>query len=132
MRENIVLYLGAALCLTCMFAMPVFGEPCIVKDGQAQAEIVISEKPARTVKLAAEELQTYIEKISGAKLAITSEAGNQMPVKIYVGKSKYTDLLKLSDAGLEHGAFKMVSGTNWLALLGRDSDFVAAGTLCAR
>ena len=44
------------------------GEAYMVKDGRAQAEIVISEKPARMVKLAATELQAYLAKISGAKL----------------------------------------------------------------
>ncbi|MFA7160753.1 MAG: hypothetical protein WC299_15765, partial [Kiritimatiellia bacterium] len=68
-----------------------FSATYIVKDGSPQAEIVISENPMRMVKLAANELQTYIEKISGARLPITSEVSKGIPVKIYVGKSKYTD-----------------------------------------
>ena len=101
----------------------VFGEAYLVKDGKPCADIVISEKSPRMVKLAAEELQAYIEKISGAKLAISNTPGSDMPAHIYVGRSTETDKLKISDEGLKHGAFKMLSGENWLALLGHDSDY---------
>ncbi len=104
-------------------ARPAFGEPYLVKDGKPYADIVIADKPPRMVKLAATELQTYIEKISGAKLAITIAPGSDAPAHIYVGRSAETDKLKITDEGLKHGAFKMVSGENWLALLGHDSDY---------
>jgi hypothetical protein len=104
-----------------------FCETFIVKDGQPQAEIVISENAPRTAKLAAEELQTYIEKISGAKLPITNAPGKDVPVQIYVGKSAHTDQLKINDEGLKSGAFRMVSGENHLVLLGHDSDFKTKG-----
>ena len=42
----------------------------LVKDGQPRAEIVIAENPPRTTRLAAQELQTYVEKISGARAVI--------------------------------------------------------------
>ncbi|MCA1809697.1 MAG: DUF4838 domain-containing protein, partial [Lentisphaerae bacterium] len=35
----------------------------------------------------------------------------------------YTDELGVSDEGLSHGAFRMVSGPDWLVLLGHDWDF---------
>ena len=101
----------------------VFGEAYLVKDGKPGADIVIADAPPRMVKLAAAELQTYIEKISGAKLAITNAPGPDTPAHIYVGRSAETDKLKISDEGLKHGAFKMVSGKNWLVLLGHDSDY---------
>lgn len=101
-----------------------FGEPFLVKDGQPQAEIVIAEQPARMTKLAASELQTYLAKITAAKLPITTAPTDGCPVQIYVGKSVHTDRLKLSTEGLAHGAFRMASGENWLALLGPDKDFV--------
>lgn len=99
------------------------GEAFIVKDGQPQAEIVIGANPPRMVKLAAEELQTYVEKITGTKLAITNAPAENVPVKIYVGKSPDTDRLGISDEGLKYGAFRIVSGKNYLVLLGYDSDF---------
>ena len=100
------------------------GEAYLVKDGQAQADIVIAEKPPRGVKLAAGELQTYIEKISGAKLAITTAPAPDMPAHIYVGRSAYTDKLNITDEGLKWGAFRMVSGKDYLVLLGHDKDFI--------
>ena len=43
----------------------------LVGEGKAYAEIIISESPAR---LAATELQTYVAKISGARLPLRAEA----------------------------------------------------------
>jgi hypothetical protein len=40
-----------------------------------------------------------------------------------VGRSADTDKLKITDEGLKSGAFRMVSGKNYLVLLGHDSDF---------
>ena len=102
---------------------PALGEAFIARDGQPQAEIVIAEPPPRMVRLAASELQAYVERISGAKLPITTAASKDCPVQIYVGKSSHTARLKVADDGLADGAFRMVSGENWLALLGHDSDF---------
>lgn len=105
------------------FADPAIAVTLIVKDGQAQAEIIISEHPPRAVKLAASELQSYIGKISGATLPVTTAPNDAVPVKIYLGKSQYTDALKVSDDGLQYGAFKILSSGHWLALLGHDQDF---------
>ncbi len=101
------------------------GETTLVDGGKPCADIVISEKSPRGVKLAASELQTYIEKISGAKLAITNAPGPDVPAHIYVGRSAYTDTLKITAEGLTWGAFRMVSGKDWLVLLGYDKEFVA-------
>ena len=126
-REKTALFCSAVVLLS-VFALSGctwlhLGETCLVKDGKPCADIVIAEKPPRMVKLAAAELQTYIEKISGAKLAITNAPGPDVPTHIYVGRSAETDKLKITDEGLKQGAFKMVSGKNWLALLGHDSDY---------
>jgi len=106
-----------------LFAAPTFAGSFIVRDGQAHAEIVISSRPPRTVKLAASELKTYVAKISGAGLAIVTKPSSGCPVQIHVGKSAHTERLGLSEEGLKYGAFRMVSGKNWLALVGHDHDF---------
>ena len=128
MRNSVAMFFGRGMLLALsvcgwMAARPALAEAYLVKDGKPCADIVISEKPPRAVKLAASELQTYIEKISGAKLAITNAPGADVPAHIYVGRSEGTDKLKITDEGLKHGAFKMVSGENWLVLLGHDSDY---------
>jgi len=103
-----------------------FGEArtLIVDGGRPRAEIVIAEQPPRSVKLAASELQAYIEKITGARLAIVTAPTGKEPVKIFVGESDHTRSLGVTTEDLERDAFRMVSGFDWLALVGRDQDFV--------
>ncbi|MFN2350821.1 MAG: DUF4838 domain-containing protein, partial [Kiritimatiellia bacterium] len=99
------------------------GDALLVKDGQPRASIVIADNPPRLVDLAARELQTYLQKISGAELTIGTAPDPDCPVTIYVGRSAFTDAQGITDEGLAHGAYRMVSGDNWLVLLGRDADF---------
>jgi tetratricopeptide (TPR) repeat protein len=94
----------------------------LVEEGTPRSEIIIAEDPPRPTHLAARELQTYVEKITGAKLAITSRPGD-LPVKIYVGKSPHTEKLGITDEGLKYGAYRIVSGDGWLVLIGQDSNF---------
>ncbi|MCA1808926.1 MAG: DUF4838 domain-containing protein, partial [Lentisphaerae bacterium] len=97
----------------------------LVQDGRANAEIVIAaENRPRMATLAALELQYYIEKISGARLPIVTAPTTNAPLSIYVGQSAYTDRLGVTDEGLRYGAFRMVSGPDYLVLLGHDFDFV--------
>ena len=95
----------------------------IVKDGQPSAEIIISATPQRSVRVAAQDLQDCIVKISGAKLPILT-APSGTATKIFVGQSSFTDALKLTPVTMKNGAYRMVSGEDWLALLGDDTDFV--------
>ncbi len=98
-------------------------EGFLVKDGQAQAEIVIAVDPPRTTRLAARELQAYVEKISGATLPIVTTPNPPVPVKVYVGASSHTKKLHIATDKLKHGAYRIVSGDNWLVLIGDDTDF---------
>ena len=95
----------------------------VVESGEPRAEIVIADKPARMTKLAAKELQSYVAKMSGATLPIVTER-RVGKAAVFVGKSRHTDELGLGTEGLKHGAFRMASGKDWLALLGPDKDFV--------
>ena len=96
--------------------------PFLVEDGEPRAEIVIADDARRTTRLAALELQETLEKISGAKLPITTTPGKDLA--IYVGESEPTRKLGLTVEGLEHGAYRITSGENWLALIGDDTEFV--------
>lgn len=119
-----------ALAVSCAFLFASFShageaKPALVRNGVGQAEIVLGDKPARMAKFAARELQTYVEKISGAKLPIVTDPSASPGVTpIYVGKSRFTDQLNLKTDGLKYGAYRMASGPNWLALLGPDRDYV--------
>ena len=61
----------------------------LVDEGKAYAEIIISESPARSTRLAAAELQTYVAKISGGRLPIKAEAEDGTLLIIY-GHQRYT------------------------------------------
>jgi hypothetical protein len=103
------------------------GAAHIVQDGKPCADIVIAEQPPRTVKLAAGELQGLIERISGARLPIATAPGGEFPAHIYLGRSAHTDRLKVTDEGLTGDGFRMVSGDNWLVLLGPDAEYAPVG-----
>lgn len=105
----------------------VFAQEYITRDGMADAEIVIDETPLRMVDIAAHELQTYLKKISGAELPVVHTPGEGTGVKIYVGRSRHTDSLGITDEGLRYGAYRMVSGQGYLVLLGRDFDYEPQG-----
>jgi len=104
-------------------AYAVLGAPFIVEDGAPNAEIVVAENPPRMTRVAARELQTHIEKMSGARLAIVSRPTGKVAVRIYIGDSPGAAALGVTPKGLDHGAFRMVSGKDWLALVGNDKDF---------
>jgi len=61
----------------------------LVDEGKAYAEIIISESPARSTRLAAAELQTYVANISGGRLPISAEAQDGTLLIIY-DRQRYT------------------------------------------
>lgn len=102
-----------------------FGQQYIVQNGQPRAEIVLAEDPARAADMGAHELQTYIQKITGATLPIVSEPSGEVPVKIYVGHSQFTRDIEAPTS--DDGAYRIVSGDDYLALIGHDWDFTPIG-----
>lgn len=112
-----------------LFTGSVHSQAFIVKNGRPEAEIVVSADPPRMVTLAIQELQTYLKKTSGAELPVVTTPGAEYPVKIYVGRSKYTDQLGVTAGGLRYGAFRMVSGQDYLVLLGDDFDYIPEGPI---
>jgi hypothetical protein len=91
----------------------------LVEDGQPRAEIVISDKPQRSTRLAAQELQDQIVKISGARLPIVTQPTGKA-VKIFVGASAHSPI---KADGLQDGAYRIASEADWLALIGDDTEF---------
>jgi len=120
-KACLVLVAAGFFVATCV--APVQAEPWIVEKGQPRAEIVIAEHPVRTVRLAAADLQEYVQKMSGARLPIvTQPSGNA--IKLYVGRSPDTDRLGITAEGLKYGAYRLVSGDDWMVFLGDDTEFV--------
>ena len=105
------------------FLQKVHAEPWIVENGKPGAEIVIAADPTRSARLGATELQTYIEKISGARLQIVNEPTKESATSIFVGMSEAALQAGVNADGLPRDAYRIVSGSNWLALVGNDLDF---------
>lgn len=99
-------------------------QPFIIKDGQARAEIIVADKATRSARFAAAELQSYLHKITGCRLNTVTTPTPAVSVKIYVGESESARQAGVTADGLKRDAFRIVSGEDWLALVGNDLDFV--------
>lgn len=91
----------------------------LVESGLPRAEIVISSSPTRMQRVAAHEFRMQIEKISGARLPIVTQP-TEKALKVFIGAS---DSCPVKSEGLEHGAYRIATGADWMALIGDDSDF---------
>jgi hypothetical protein len=80
------------------------GDVTLVENGRPRASIVIARDSGEKVKTAAGELQSYLEKISGAKLPIVDDSQNPQGAAVLVGKSRLTAGMAISiPAGLTGG-----------------------------
>lgn len=108
--------------LFCLIPRQVAAEPFLIENRQPQARIILGKDALRTARLAAAELQSTLEKISGVQLPVGTETGEEK-ISIYIGESEHTRKLGITAEGLSHGAYRIVSGEDWLALLGSDTEF---------
>lgn len=87
------------------------------------AVIVLAENPTRSAQVAAAELNYYVQKITGQKLRVLTEACN--PVKggkILIGESSLTRSLGLKNADFADQEYLIRSYGDVLVLLGRDEE----------
>jgi len=78
------------LCALC--ALGAYAGTVIVQNGQPRSVIVTADKPTATAQHAAEELQHFVELMSGAKLPMQTDAA-ALPagqIVLLVGRSKFT------------------------------------------
>ena len=117
-RIDLVLFFLVAL------ALPGSGraQSLIVNDGKPNGVIVVAEKPTRTTQLAAEQLQTFVERMSGAALPIQTKPADGEMATIYIGSAAAG--VGVTAEGLKYGAYRVRSGGKWLALVGDDTEFV--------
>lgn len=116
------LCLLVGLYLSC-FGSPSAADTLLVENGQPRAVIVVAPSPLRTVRLAAQELQDYVQKITTAHLPIVTQPAPAGTVSICVGRSEHTDRLGITADGLRDGAYRIASGDDWLVLIGQDTEF---------
>lgn len=107
------------LFLTLLLGSTTGAQPFLVESGQPRAEIVISGEPTRMQRVAAHEFRQQIEKISSARLPIVTRPTGKA-VKVYIGSS---EACPVKPDGLKHGAYRIATGADWMALLGDDADF---------
>lgn len=77
---------------------PSYGKPGIilVKDNSSSYNIVIPSQPTQVEKHAAEELQKYVQEISGAKLNIINDSEPESQFEILIGRNNRLKTLGLN------------------------------------
>ena len=97
----------------CLLCCAVFAdEIALVKNGKPVSEIVIPEKPTRSVQMAAFELQHLVQLITGAELTITTRPGKAM-LPVYLGPAKEDKFVREQ--------YKVSIGKDAIRLAGNDS-----------
>lgn len=92
----------------------------ISEDGQPLVNIVVGEDVSKEVLFAAEELQTYIKKISDADLKIIHDKEDISGKNIYVGNSGSLKSFKITAENLGREGFTIRTHKGNLVLLGYD------------
>jgi hypothetical protein len=87
-RSSLVKWAGVAgVALASGLASQAFAQTVLVKDGKAAASIVLPAEPSKDEALAAQEIQTHLEMMSGAKLPIIKKGEAVTGVPIYIGNT---------------------------------------------
>lgn len=78
-----LLLLSVALCCCALCSCPAAAaELVLVEAGAPRARILLPAEPTPTEQFAAEELHKYIEQVSGARLDVVTDAGDQPVVSV--------------------------------------------------
>ena len=98
-------------------------EMVIVDNGVSEYYIVTAENPDECIVTATEELQTYIEKISGAKLDIVTESNLPKGSKAFiVGETELEEsIVAIDRSEIKTDGFRLYSDGNYFIITGADS-----------
>ncbi len=117
----------AVLCLVWPFTAGAAPEQFVITTGgRPAATIVIAEDVPPSVKLAAEELQEYIERMSGATLPVVNDTEPVEGARILVGNNRHTAAMELDvpsgfSRELKEEGFLIKTLGNDLILIGNDT-----------
>ena len=104
-------------------AVAASGSVNLIRDGQPVSVIVIADKPTRAARLAASELQLWLEKVSDATVPMLPEGQmtkNTGKTLILVGDTKQTGALGLNSEDFELEEFRIRTFPGGLVLMGDD------------
>ena len=98
-------------------------EMVIVDNGVSEYYIVTAENPDECIVTATNELQTYIEKISGAKLDIVTESNLPKGSKAFiVGETELEEsIVAIDRSEIKTDGFRLYSDGNYFVISGADS-----------
>ncbi|MFW6059477.1 MAG: DUF4838 domain-containing protein [Phycisphaeraceae bacterium] len=116
---------AAASALMVMVTMALSGEAAaltLIDEGQSRAAIVLADKPTRSARLAAHELQAHLRLVSGAEVPIVHEtdAPGDDVVPIYVGESRATRAMGLMSYQFPPHHWLVRATSEHVVLIGRD------------
>ena len=110
----------------------VINEMVIVDDGISDYYIVTAENPDECIVTAANELQTYIEKISGAKLKIVTENELTEEHKAFlIGETELEkEIIEIDRSSIEADGFRLFSDGNYFIINACIKHFVIFPVIC--
>lgn len=114
--DNTVNYGGEA------YTAPEVSSPLyIVEDGESDYYIAVPDSHGECIDTAAEELQTYIEKISGVKLAVASESAlPEGADAVYLGETALSDAVDFDYSSIKEDGFLLYSDGENFIIRGED------------
>ena len=93
----------------------------IVEDGESDYYIAVPDSHGECIDTAAEELQTYIEKISGVKLAVASESAlPEGADAVYLGETALSDAVDFDYSSIKEDGFLLYSDGENFIIRGED------------
>ncbi len=92
----------------------------IVSGGESAYAIVVPNEPLESVTYAAAELQTYVQRITGAELPVVAEADAPDAARIFVGPCAATEAAGIETPKWERFIARVVDGD--LFIVGGDTE----------
>lgn len=92
----------------------------LVKNGRAVAEIVVDSAANQSVKQAANDVQFYLRKISGADLPIVNVPTGGRWNRVYIGESSSTKVLGFKPTPFTGSGYEIIARDNYVILSGLD------------
>ena len=118
--SSVIKTLVSGACLLQLAVAAFAGEMVLAENGQPKARIVVDADATSTARLAASELQLYVEKATGAKLPIVNGPMADGMGEIVVGSGQNAEKLGVTTEGLTRDAFRIKTVGDRVVVLGRD------------